>query len=151
MCDTILYPTQQSLGRQMGPTDSDGQGSGQLSFKRLKTDNYEARTKGKVTRDLERYIYIQRQIFSYADILAHWLESLGSRHKNCRNIPTEVVVHVTLEMVRQIAGSYPFLSGIQFPIELLAAALWVTIKFYSSRNTVPNASFMSQVTCTHFE
>jgi len=100
MCDAIFYHTQETLDRQIRPTDSDGQGLGQLSFKRLKTDTCEAQAKGKGIRDLEKYLYIQRQIFSYADILAHWLESLGTRHSNCRNIPTEVVVHITLEIVR---------------------------------------------------
>lgn len=100
MCDTIFYHIQGTLDRQSQLDVSDGQGSGQLSLKRLKTDSYRAQTAEKVTRDIERYMYIQRQIFSYADILAQWLESLGSRHKNCRSIPTEIVVHITLEMIR---------------------------------------------------
>lgn len=100
MCDTAFYCAQESLDRQSQLDVSDGQGSVQLSLKKLKTDTCKAHTTEKVTRDIKRYMYIQRQIFSYAHILAQWLESLGSRHKNCRNIPTEVVVHITLEMIR---------------------------------------------------
>jgi hypothetical protein len=101
MCDTIFCCTQKHLKHQSQLDVSDGgQGPVQLSLKRLKTDSCKAHTTEKVTRDIERYMYIQRQIFSYADILAQWLESLGSRHKNCRSIPAEVVVHITLEMIR---------------------------------------------------
>lgn len=39
-------------------------------------------------------------------------------------------------------------KGVEISKETLATTFWVALKFYSSRDTIPNASFMGMVTKT---
>lgn len=44
--------------------------------------------------------------------------------------------------------SYLRARGMKISKEILATTFWVALKFYSSRDTIPNASFMGMVTNT---
>ena len=37
-------------------------------------------------------------------------------------------------------------TGVHIQTDILATTFWVSLKFYSSRDTIPNASFMALVT-----
>lgn len=111
-------------------------------------------------------------ILQYAKLLFQWIDSLRMKHSNCENIPSRLIIRITLEMVRSVSGCVNYVYNeclspnialmVSFecrktqkkrkePIfavarEELASAFWIAIKFYSSRTTVPNASFMASVT-----
>ncbi|WPT12783.1 hypothetical protein PSENEW3_00002625 [Picochlorum sp. SENEW3] len=80
-------------------------------------------------------------IFKHISILTGWAHSLAERHVNCRRIPVDLVLRMCIRMLR-------FLKRVNTSIETvtLATTFWVALKFYSSRDTIPNASFMVTVT-----
>lgn len=75
-------------------------------------------------------------------LLAKWVRGLRQAHANCLNIPVALVLKMGIRMSHRI-----FIKECsEMRTETLAATFWVALKFYSSRDTIPNASFLSMVT-----
>ena len=75
-------------------------------------------------------------------LFAKWVRSLRQAHCNCLNIPVSLVIKMGIRMVHHLVLK----RGLRMKKETLATTFWVALKFYSSRDTIPNASFMSMVT-----
>jgi len=75
-------------------------------------------------------------------LFAKWVRSLRQAHCNCLNIPVTLVIKMGIRMVHHLVLK----RGLRMKKETLATTFWVALKFYSSRDTIPNASFMSMVT-----
>ena len=78
----------------------------------------------------------------YIALFAKWAQGLRQAHQNCGNIPVSLVLQMGIRMIRHLVLK----RGLKMRIETLATTFWVALKFYSSRDTIPNASFMSMVT-----
>jgi hypothetical protein len=78
----------------------------------------------------------------YIALFAKWVRGLRQAHQNCLNIPVPLVIKMGVRMTHHLVLK----KGIKMRTETLAATFWVALKFYSSRDTIPNASFMSVVT-----
>ena len=106
------------------------------------------RQHGKRPRDGSSTICIEdheendTMALKYIALFAKWVRGLRQAHTNCLNIPVALVIKMGIRMSHHI-----FLKeSLEIKTETLAATFWVALKFFSSRDTIPNASFMSMVT-----
>ena len=78
----------------------------------------------------------------YIALFAKWVRGLRQAHRNCLKIPVSLVIKMGVRMIHHLVLK----RNLKMRTETLAATFWVALKFYSSRDTIPNASFMSSVT-----
>mmetsp|Transcript_13022 Transcript_13022/g.37566 ORF Transcript_13022/g.37566 Transcript_13022/m.37566 type:complete len:165 (+) Transcript_13022:2051-2545(+) len=80
-------------------------------------------------------------VMRYIALFAKWVQGLRQAHANCMKIPVALVLKVGIRISHHIFSE----KRLEMKTETLAAIFWVALKFYSSRDTIPNASFMSMV------
>ena len=92
--------------------------------------------------NINDHIGNETMALKYIALFAKWVRGLRQAHCNCLNIPVSLVIKMGIRMVHHLVLK----QGLKMKNEILATTFWVALKFYSSRDTIPNASFMSLVT-----